>query len=140
MTMNETPNGLVFWILIPAFLAVGIHLILYSRKRKKMVELFAKNNQLNIRPERKKEVQGILDTYISSSDAELLRTFDQISSLILGGEIWLFRAVELFDVNPRIKSPATHFPRIAALFEVSAEWDDFFLLDKNMRATNRLPG
>jgi len=137
--MEMTSGAMTFWILTPIFIAVGIHLILYSRRRKKMLELFAKKHQLNIRPEREKEVQGVLDACFSSEDAEMLRTFGQLSSLVEGETIFLFRTVELIDIKPHIKSYDTHFSRIAALFNVSEDYDEFFLLDKSLRAMNRRP-
>jgi len=137
--MEMTSGAMTFWILTPIFIAVGIHLILYSRRRKKMLELFAKKHQLNIRPEREKEVQGVLDACFSSEDAEMLRTFGQLSSLVEGEAVFLFRTVELLDIKPHIKSYDTHFARIVALFDVSADYDEFFLLDKSLRAMKRRP-
>jgi hypothetical protein len=139
-SMEMTSGVMTFWILTPIFIAVGIHLILYSRRRKKMLALFAKKHQLNIRPEREKELQGVLDTCFSSEDTEMLRTFGQLSSLVEGESIFLFRTVEVLDIKPHIQSYDTHFARIVALFDVSADYDDFFLLDKSLRAMKRRPG
>jgi hypothetical protein len=137
--MEMTSGAMTFWILTPIFLAVGLHLILYSRRRKKMLASFAKTHQLNIRPEREKELQGVLDTCFSSEDAEMLRTFGQLSSLVEGESIFLFRTVEVLDIKPHIQSYDTHFARIVALFDVSADYDEFFLLDKSLRAMKRRP-
>jgi hypothetical protein len=137
--MNQGSSALVFGILVPLFIAVGLYLIWYSRRRKKMLDVFAKTHQLSIRPEHADELQKTLDSCFSLKDKNLVRSFDRLSSLIDGGSIWLFRAVELLDLNPHGQSYSTHFPRIAALFEVSAGYDEFFLLDKSMRARQRLP-
>ncbi len=138
--MNEGSSALVLWILVPLFAAVGLYLIWYSRRRKKMLEAFAKAHQLRISPERKGELQRTLDGCFSLENENLVRRFGQISSLVDGGLIRIFRAVELLDLNPRARSYSTHFPRIAALFDVSTDYDEFFLLDKSMQARRRRPG
>ena len=137
--MNEGSGSLVFWILVPLFMAVGLYLIWYSRRRKKMLEAFAKAHQLCIRPEHEKELQKTLDSCFSLNDKGLVRSFGQLSSLVGGESIWLFRAVELLDLNPHAQSDSTHFSRIAALFDISTDHDEFFVLDKSMQASKRLP-
>ncbi len=137
--MNEGSGAVVFWILVPLFVAVGFYLLWYSRRRKKMVEMFAKIHQLRFRPEYEKELQKTLDTFFSLKDDALVRSFGQLSSLVKGESIWLFRAVELLDLNPHAQSYTTHFPRIVALFEISTEHEEFFVLDKSMQARQRLP-
>ena len=136
--MGEGSGAVVFWILVPVFAAVGLYLFWYSRRRKKMLEAFAKMHQLRIRPEYEKELQETLDICFSLKDEGLVRNFDQLSSLVDGGSIWLFRAVELLDLNPHAKSLSTHFPRIVALFKISTEHDEFFLLEKSMQVIQRL--
>jgi len=138
--MNEGSGAVVFWILVPLFAAVGFYLFWYSRRRKKMVEMFAKNHQLRIRPDYEKELQKTLDTFFSLKDDGLVRSFGQLSSLVEGESIWLFRAVELLDLNPHAQSYSTHFPRIVALFGNSTEHEEFFVLDKSMQTRQRLPG
>jgi len=137
--MNEVSASFVFWILVPLFMAVGLYLFWYSSRRKKMIETFAKMQQLRIRPEYEKELQKTLDIYFTLKDEGLVRSFDQLSSLVGGDSIWIFRAVELLDLNPHAQSQSTHFPRIAALFGISANHDEFFILDKSMQPRQRLP-
>jgi hypothetical protein len=138
--MNEGSGADVFWILVPLFAAVGFYLFWYSRRRKKMVEKFAKIHRLRIRPEYEKELQQTLDTFFSLKDDGLVRSFGQLSSLVKGESVWLFRAVELLDLNPHAQSYTTHFPRIVALFETSTAYEEFFVLDTSMQARQRLPG
>ncbi len=138
--MNDGSDALVWWILVPLFAAVGLYLIWYSRRRRKMLEAFAATHGLRLMPEREGELQETLDACFSLKIDGLVRTFDQLSSVLVGGSIWVFRAVELLDLNPHARSPSTHFARIAALFEVSPDQDEFFLLDKSMQARQRLPG
>jgi len=138
--MNEGSGALVFWILAPLFVAVGLYLFWYSRRRKKMLEAFAKIHQLRIRPEYEKELQRTLDTCFTLKDEGLVRSFGQLSSLVDGESIWLFRAVELLDLNPHAQSYSTHFARIVALFDISKDHDEFFVLDKSFHANKRLSG
>lgn len=133
-------TNLVWWILALLFLGVGLHLFLYSRRRKKLLERFANAHQFFIKTDLKEELQQILDDSFSLQQENLLRTFDQLSSIIYDESIWIFRAVELIDLNPHAHSYSTHFSRIIALFKVSQVHKEFFLLDKDMDITQRLPG
>ncbi len=137
--MNEGAGAVVFWILVPLFVAVGLYLIWYSRRRKKMLEAFSQTHRLRIRPEHEKELQKTLDSCFSLKDENLVRSFGQLSSLVDGESIWLFRTVELLDLNPHAQSYSTHFPRIVALFDISKDHDEFFVLDKSMQASQMLP-
>ena len=115
--MNE--GTIVAWILIPVFLVVGLYLIWYSQRRKQMVEAFANEHQLRMCPERKDEIQARLDASFTL-EGGLIRSFSQLSSLVDGRGIWIFRAVELLDLDQHAKSYVTHFNRIVALFDISA--------------------
>lgn len=137
--MNEVSGSLVFWILVPLFVALGLYLFWYSRRRKKMIATFAKMHQLRSRPEYDKELQKTLDNCFSLKEEGLVRSFEQLSSLVGGDSIWLFRAVELLDLNPLAQSQSTHFPRIAALFDISVNYDEFFIMDRSMQPRQRLP-
>jgi hypothetical protein len=138
--MNDGSGTLVFWILVPLFVAVGLYLIWYSRRRKKMLEAFAQTHQFMIKPEYREEMQKILDECFSIKGMGLVRSFDSLSSLIYGESIWVFSAVELLDLNPHAQSSATHFSRIVALFNISTDYDEFFILDSSMRLSQRIPG
>lgn len=135
--MNEAT--LVWWIIVPLFVAVGLYLIWYSRRRKKMFEAFASSHKLRIRQEHKTELQKTLDRCFSFKNENMARSFDQLSSPIDGGSIWLFRAVELLDLNPYAQTYSTHFPRIAALFKAPTDHNEFFILDKSMQVKQKLP-
>jgi hypothetical protein len=105
-----------------------------------MLETFAKTHRLSIRPEYESDLQKTLDDCFSLEAKGLVRSFSRLSSIVDGGRVWLFRAVELLDLNPRAQSYSTHYSRIAALFDVPTKSnDEFFLLDKSMRVNQRLP-
>lgn len=135
--MNTTH---VWWILVPLFIAVGIHLFLYSRRRKKLLERFANSNHLSFKPELQAKLQNILDISFHLKQDGLSRSFDQLSSIIFDDSIWVFRSVELLDLNAYGQSYSPHSPRVIALFEVPQSLEEFFLLDKSMNITTRLPG
>lgn len=138
--MNEGSGALVFWILVPFFLLVGLYLIWYSRRRKKMLEAFASMHQFRIRSDNKEKLQKTLDSFFLLENQGLVRSFDQLSSIVDAGQICLFRAVELLDLNPHAQSQSTHFSRIVALFDIAASHDEFFILDRSMQPRQRLPG
>lgn len=137
--MNEGSGALVFWILIPLFGAVGLYLLWYSRRRKKMLESFTKTNQFLFRPEQKNALQKTLDCCFSLKQESMVRSFGQLSSPVEKESIKLFRTVELLDLNPHARSNSTHFSRIAALFKIPKIYEEFFILDKSMQARRRIP-
>jgi len=138
--MNGSSGTLVFWLLVPLFVAIGIYLVLYSRRRKRMLEAFAKTHRLSVRPEYESDLQKKLDDCFSLEAKGLVRSFAQLSSIVDGGRVCLFRAVELLDINPHAQSYSTHYPRIAAVFDMPTRLSDaFFVLDKTMRVNQRLP-
>jgi hypothetical protein len=89
-------------------------------------------------PERIDQIQAALDASFVLKD-DLVREFGQLSSLVDGGGIWIFRAVELLDLDPHAQSYVTHFNRIVALFDISASHGAFFLLDPAGKPHQRLP-
>jgi hypothetical protein len=105
-----------------------------------MLEAFAKTHQFRIRPDYKEELQKTLDASFSLKDTGLVRSFGQLSSLVNGESIWLFRAVELLDLNPYAQSYSANFSRIVALFDISTDLDEFFILGKSMQVMQRRPG
>jgi len=138
MLTNKGSNSLVIWVLFALFAAVGFYLIWYTRRRKSMLQTFSKTHNLSRRPDLNETLLNILDRCFSLNQTNLIRSFAQISSIIDAGPIWIFCAVELLDLYPHAKSYSTHFPRIAALFEVSSRYDAFFLLDISGQISQKL--
>ncbi|MGD2075422.1 MAG: hypothetical protein PVI91_13365 [Gammaproteobacteria bacterium] len=138
--MNDSSGALAAWILVPLFLAVGLYLIWYTRRRRKLMEGFAHAHGLTLRPERTGELQETLDRSFSLEEEGLVRSFGQLSSLVDAGSLRLFRAVELLDLNRHGQARSAHFARIAALFDIPAAHDVFFVMDRYRRATERLRG
>jgi hypothetical protein len=138
--MADESNMQVFLILVPLFLAVGIYLLWYSRRRRRMLETFANAHGFHIDRDRAPELAAKLDHCFSLGGRGLVRGFEQLTSPIAAGAAWLFRAVEILDLSPHGQSQSTHFTRIIALFDVVEAHEDFFILDRTGAATARLPG
>ena len=71
--------------------------------------------------------------------AGIVREFGQLSNPVDAGTIQIFRAVELIDLSPNTRPDSTHFSRIAALFDISKEYDEYFLLNTSQVAANPHP-
>jgi hypothetical protein len=138
--MNEGSGILTFWILIPIFLFVGLYLIWYSRRRKKILEAFADTHLFRVRSDHKEKLQKTLDSCFTLEAKGLVRSFGQLSSIVEADPTWLFRAVELLDLNPHAQSQSAHFSRIVALFDISVKHNEFFILDRSTQPKQRLPG
>ena len=137
--MTENSDTLVLWILLPLFAAVGLYLLWYSRRKKKILEAFAGAQQLPFSPELEAELQATLDRCFPLQDSGLIRSFGQLSSIIDAGPVRMFSAVELLDLNPHAQASSTHFSRIAALFKVPADIDEYFLLERTGQVNTVLP-
>lgn len=131
---------LVWWIIVPVFLSVCAYLIWFARRRRKMLETFATAHRFDVRPDLEDDVQNVLDDCFSLHENGLVRSFGQISSVVDGGAIRLFRSVELLDLNPAGTSQSTHLPRIAALVDVADQDSASFVLDRSGRASPLIPG
>lgn len=135
--MNQ--GAMVAWILIPAFVAVGLYLVWYAKRRKQMVESFANVHQLRMCPQCEAQIQAELDANFELEEEGLVRSFGQLSTLVNGDDVWIFRAIELLDLDSHAQSYTTHFPRIAAMFDVSASHGEFFVLDLSGQHHQILP-
>jgi hypothetical protein len=138
--MADESNMQVFLILVPLFLAVGIYLLWYSSRRRRMFETFANARGFHVDQGRAPQLVATLNHCFSLNQRGLVREFDQLTSPIAAGAVYLFRAVEILDVNPHGQSQSTHFARIIALFDVAETHEQFFMLDRSGAATARLPG
>ncbi|MFW6198629.1 MAG: hypothetical protein ACOC5E_02275 [Acidobacteriota bacterium] len=129
----------VFWILVPVFVAVGIYLIWYTRRRKRLLRTFADRHGLRVEPALEDEVQTTLDRCFGLEADGLVRTFGQLSSVVDAGPVRIFRTVELLDLNPHGRASNPHHPRIAALFSVPEGREEFFVMDPSGEVRTILP-
>ncbi len=137
--MEAQGNPLVWPILIILFLAVGVHLVIYSNKRKKMLEKFAKKNNLKEVSKDNKSLEAQLNQRHAIKENGFLRTFMKIRDIIGDGDIFLFRGIELLDLNPYGNPETSHQNHIYISFDVPEEIDLFFIMDKNGKVSNLYP-
>ena len=108
--------GLVFGILVPVFLAVGVYLLWYSQRRKKLLESFASSHNLALHPELATGLENRLSKIFDFEQTNIVRSFGQLKSVVKDDEILIFKGVELLDLSPYGRSNNTHFARISAFF------------------------
>jgi len=73
--MRVEGDTLVFWILVPTFVAFAVYLLWYSPRRRKMLEAFARKHRLPIRPEKAERLQQTLGGTFSLEREGLVRSF-----------------------------------------------------------------
>ncbi|MBV1789814.1 hypothetical protein KQ940_17295 [Marinobacterium sp. D7] len=127
------------WILLPLFATVGLYLIWYARRRRRMMARFAREKGLSIRRDYRKPLQRCLDNAFALPQTEATRSFGQLAAIVDAEKAWLFLAVELLDLSRYGQAQSTHFPRLAALFKVRPELEGFFLIDTLGRVEDLVP-
>ncbi|GGC05821.1 hypothetical protein GCM10011352_35020 [Marinobacterium zhoushanense] len=132
-------NELLLWILLPLFTLVGLYLIWYARRRRRLMARFARERELPIRRDYRKPLQRCLDNAFALPQADATRSFGQLAAIVDAEKAWLFLAVELLDLSRYGQAQSSHSPRLAALFKVRPELDAFFLVDTVGRVEDRLP-
>ena len=103
-----------------------------------MLRDFVISRGLNILPKASVDLQKTLDSAFSLSN-NLVRSFGQLRDIAEEDGVFVFRAVELLDLNPHAQSDNTHFPRVISLFDVPSDYYEFFMLDCSMSLHNKIP-
>ncbi|MBR9882878.1 MAG: hypothetical protein GYB21_04125 [Oceanospirillales bacterium] len=129
---------LLLWILGPLFGAVGLYLVWYARRRRRMMRAFAREHQFPVKRTLLKPLQHCLDTAFALPQSDAVRSFGELSCVVDAGKAWLFLTVELLDLRRYGQTGSTHFARMAAVFKVSADLDAFFLIDMHGKVINRI--
>ena len=137
--MKAQGNPMVWLILIILFLAVGVHLMIYSSKRRKMLKKFAQKNNLKPVSQDNNDLEIQLNKKLAIKENGFLRTFMKIKDIIGDGEVFLFRGIELLDLNPYGNPETTHQNHIYISFDVPEKIDLFFIMDKNSKVINLYP-
>ena len=91
---------MVWMILIPIFIAVGVYLIIYSKKRKAMLKGFAQEKGLQYAHDDQGRLETELNQKLAVEETGLVRSFMKIRDIVTDGEISIFRCIELLDLNP----------------------------------------
>ena len=137
--MSEASAGSIVWIIGTAFAAVGFYLVWYSQRRKKMLTAFAAEHGFAIDRNSTAKLEHSLANCLRFGIAGIAREFGQLSTLVVAGTVQIFRAVELIDLSQDTQPDSTHFSRIAALFDISQEYDEYFLLSNSQGISNLHP-
>ena len=137
--MSEASGTSIGWIIGAAFIAVGLYLVWYSQRRKKMLTTFAARHGFAISRNSTTELENSLAQCVRFDIAGIVREFGQLSAPVDAGGVQMFRAVELIDLSPNTQPDSTHFSRIAACFEISNEYDEYFLLRHSQGVSNLHP-
>jgi hypothetical protein len=129
----------VFWILLPLFAALGVYLVWYSSRARRLVEAFARARGLRYERRDDGQLAAALDSALGFEEEGLVRAFDRVQDIVHQGDsVALFRAVELLDLSPYGTAQSTHFSRVGVTFEVSGEHDVFVLVSPNLMIQSRL--
>jgi len=137
--MKAQGNPMIWPILIILFLSIGVHLMIYSSKRRKMLKKFAQKNNLKHIYQDNNDLEIQLNKKLAIKENGFLRTFMKIKDIIGDGEFFLFRGIELRDLNPYGNPETTHKNHIYISFDVPEEIDLFFIMDKNSKVINLYP-
>jgi hypothetical protein len=129
----------VFWILGTTFVALGIYLYAYSRKRSRLIRDFALSKGLRYSRKAGAALEEELEKAFSFDIPGIVRNFGRIRDVVENKGITMFRATELLDLTPYGRSQNTHFGRIAAYFDAPVTPEMFFLVTKAGELTNRHP-
>jgi hypothetical protein len=137
--MSEALTLSIGWIIGAVFAAVGLYLVWYSQRRKKMLTTFAAKHSFAIDGNRTAKLEHSLAQCLRVGIPGIVREFGQLSTPVDAGSVQIFRAVELIDLSPNTQPDSTHFSRIAALFDIAQEYDEYFLLRKSREVANLHP-
>ncbi len=137
--MNDQGNPLVWFILIFAFLAVGIHLFIYSKKRRSMLKGFSQSRGLHYTPDDHGRLETELNRKLALDESGLVRSFMKIKDIVSDGEISLFRCIELLDLNPYGTVASPHQNHICVSLEVPVVINLFFITNKEGHTNNIYP-
>lgn len=134
-------NGdvLVFVLLGVAFAGVGLHLVVYSRRRAAVFRRFADARGYRHSDRDDGSLERQLDRTFAIEEAGCARAFSQVRDIVHLPNGTLFRAVELLDLNPRASVESPHHARAAVIFPGAPEWSGVFLVAPNLAVHQRYP-
>ena len=116
----------VFLILVPIFVLIGLWLIIYSKRRGRLVKTFGQTKGLFYHPKDDGTLEQALNRAFTLK-APLGRDFSRIRDIVEDGDIRLFRVTEALDLSPYGMPQNTHYGRIAAFCETQKDLEFFFL-------------
>ncbi len=132
-------SPLVFVLLGVAFAAVGIHLVVYSRRRAAVLRRFARSRGLRFEARDDGSLERQLDRAFGIEDPGCARAFGQIRDIVSLPNAKLFRAVELSDLNPHASVESSHHARAAVLFPGHPTWSVILHVTADLAVHQRHP-
>ena len=132
-------DSLVLILLGVAFAAVGLHLVVYSRRRSRVVRRFAETRGYPHRERDDGSLERQLERAFEINEPGCARAFSQIRDIVCLPIGKLFRVVELIDLNPRASVQSPHHTRAAVLFPGTPEWSGVFHVTSALGVHQRYP-
>ncbi len=121
----------VFWILIPLLMAVGIHLLVYGRKRRAMLKEFSEQMGLRYIPVDSGEMESYLNQKLEIPEKGLIRKIMRIKDIVSDETVRIFRCIELLDLNPYRTTSCPHQNHIVLALKVPFDINLFFIREKS---------
>lgn len=127
MTSSGDPK--VFLILIPTFLAVGIYLIVYNKKKSALFKKYSVKKGLSYQKKDVGKIEEYLSDKIRIEEPNYIRTISGVKDILRYDDMIIFRCTELLDLYKYGNAQNTHFPRVALSFNVAPEASLYFWMD-----------
>jgi len=131
LTMHINSNIVFPILLISLFVVVGIHLLLYSKKRHLLINEFAKKNGLELLPvEHSVRLEEELNSSLSLDGNGAVRKVMKLKDLVAGQGITIFRCIELLKFGPTPSNTPHHQNHVASTFIVPEKINLFFSINQ----------
>jgi hypothetical protein len=125
--MSASGDTTVFFILLPIFVAVGIYLIIYNKKKSAVFRNFCSARGLRYQKKDDGQIEKALTEKLRIEEPNYTRAISGVKDIIRYGEILIFRCTELLDLYKYGNPQTTHFPRAALSFEAPHDASLFFI-------------
>jgi hypothetical protein len=132
-------SPLVFVLLGIAFAAVGVHLVLFARRRAAVLRRFAQSRGLRFEARDDGSLEQQLGRAFGIEDPGCARAFGQIRDIVCLPQGKVFRAVELSDLNRHASVESPHHARAAVLFPGNPSWSGIFHVSGDLAVHQRHP-
>jgi len=126
--VTTTGNVSYFYIFLGVAVAVSIHLYFYGRRRRAMLEKFARNKGLKYSSkDLNDQLADELTEKLKFNDYGRARGFSRIRDIGTDGEVSIFRCIQLLDTAKYGNSNQSHNSSICVTFNVPEALDLFVL-------------
>jgi hypothetical protein len=132
-------NLLVLIVLGIAFSAVGLHLVIYSRRRAGVLRQFAQSRGYPYADRDDGSLELHLEGSFKIQEPGCARAFSQVRDIVALPSGKLFRAVELIDLNPYASVESPHHARAAVVFPGIPGWSGVFYITSDLAVHQRYP-